>query len=150
MVFLLTIPAKSGEKRKEDKISCVLGKEIQLKHRAPVISIQVLDSKGFPLTNDKDSPHKVIIASEEQFKMFLLPTLKPCGKYKLTAHEGARIRKVGFTSFVSKTDSGYSENCLTCLTNQGDLAIHSLPEIRRHVSIVLNETLADPSYQRDN
>jgi len=133
LVFLLTIPAKSGEKRKEDKISCVLGKEIQLKHRAPVISIQVLDSKGFPLTNCKESPHKVIIASEEQFKMFLLPTLKPCGKYKLTAHEGARIRKVGFTSFISKADSGYSENCLTCLTNQGDLAIHSLPEIRRHV-----------------
>merc|ERR1711881_176599 len=75
--------------------------------------------------------HKVLISSEEQFKMFLLPTLKPCGKYKLTAHEGARIRKVGFTTFVSKSDSTYSENCLTCLTNQGDLVIHSLPDLRR-------------------
>ena len=145
MVFLLTIPANEEEKRKEDKVTCILGKEIQLKHRAPVISIQVLDVRGFPLTDCKEAPHKVLIASEEQFKMFLLPTLKPCGKCKVTAHEGARIRKVGFTSFVSSADSGYSENCLTCLTNQGDLAIHSLPEIRRHVSIVLNETLAHSS-----
>ena len=131
MVFLLTIPANVEDKRKEDKVTCILGKEIQLKHRAPVISIQVLDVRGFPLTDCKEAPHKVLIASEEQFKMFLLPTLKPCGKCKVTAHEGARIRKVGFTSFVSAADSGYSENCLTCLTNQGDLVIHSLPELRR-------------------
>lgn len=111
----------------------MLGKEIQLKHRAPVITIQVLDSQGLPLNGCKEAPHKVLIASEEQFKMFLLPTLKPCGKYKLTAHEGARIRKIGFTTFFSKTDKNYSENCLTCLTNQGDLAIHSLPELRRQV-----------------
>ena len=64
-------------------------------------------------------PHRVLIASEEQFKTFTLPTLKPCGKYKLTAHEGARIRKMGFTTFVSRSDSEYAENCFTCLTNQG-------------------------------
>ncbi len=65
--------------------------------------------------------------------MFLLPTLKPCGKYKLTAHEGSRIRKMGFTTFKSKADPEYSENCFTCLTNQGDLAIHGLPELKRQV-----------------
>lgn len=63
-------------------------------------------------------PHRVLIASEEQFKTFLLPTLKPSGKYKLTAHEGARIRRIGFTTFHSKVDSTYSENCMLCLTNQ--------------------------------
>lgn len=36
------------------------------------------------------APHKVLIASEEQFKVFSLPQLKPVNKYKLTAHEGAR------------------------------------------------------------
>ena len=79
----------------------------------------------------KEAPHKVLISSEEQLKMFYLPTLKPAGKFKVTANEGARIRKVGFTTFFSKSDPGYSENCLTCLTNQGDLLIHSLPELRR-------------------
>ena len=104
MVLLLTLP--EGEKRQEDKVTAILGKEIQLKHRAPVLTIQVLDQNGLPnVTNE--APHKVLIASEEQFKMFLLPNLKPCGKYKLTAHEGARVRKIGFTTFVSKTDSSY-------------------------------------------
>jgi lethal(2) giant larvae protein len=136
LVFLLTIPGKEGDKRKEDKVTAMLGKEIQLKHKAPVICIHVLTSANLPLSTEdeaKEAPHKVLIASEEQFKMFLLPTLKPCGKYKLTAHEGARIRKIGFTTFVSKSDNTYSENCFTCLTNQGDLAIHSLPELRRQV-----------------
>merc|ERR550532_2872568 len=130
LVLLLTLP--SSEKRQEDKVTAILGKEIQLKHRAPVLTIQVLDQAGLPNVTS-EAPHKVLIASEEQFKMFLLPNLKPCGKYKLTAHEGARVRKIGFTTFVSKTDSSYSETCLTCLTNQGDLAIHSLPELRRQV-----------------
>ena len=78
-------------------------------------------------------PHRVLIASEEQFKLFTLPTLKPSGKYKLTAHEGARVRRVGFVTFTQKSNPDYTENCFTCLTNQGDLAIHSLPELRRQV-----------------
>ena len=73
---------------------------------------QVLDAGGVPIPEPKGGnnspgvettqPHRVLIASEEQFKMFMLPTLKPCGKYKLTAHEGSRVRKVGFVTFPSK------------------------------------------------
>lgn len=142
LVFLLSrVSSKDAEKRKEEKVTALLGKEIQLKHRAPVLTIQVLDGACGPVTSKPcssanpapDNLHKVLIASEEQFKMFALPTLKPCGKYKLTAHEGARIRKIGFNTFVSKADAKYSEQCLTCLTNQGDLVIHSLPELRRQV-----------------
>ena len=74
--------------------------------------LQVLDAGGVPIPEPKGGnnspgvettqPHRVLIASEEQFKMFALPTLKPCGKYKLTAHEGSRVRKVGFVTFPSK------------------------------------------------
>ena len=105
---------------------------------------QVLDAGGVPIpeprkynSSDGDAattqPHRVLIASEEQFKLFTLPTLKPSGKYKLTAHEGARVRRVGFVTFTQKSNPEYTENCFTCLTNQGDLAIHSLPELRRQV-----------------
>merc|ERR1712223_2383053 len=143
LIFLLNIP-NTEEKRKADKVSAMLAKEIQLKHKAPVLCVQVLDAGGVPIPEpnsynspDGDAattqPHRVLIAPEEQFKLFTLPTLKPSGKYKLTAHEGARVRRVGFVTFVSKADSSYSETCLTCLTNQGDLAIHSLPELRRQV-----------------
>ena len=73
----------------------------------------------------------MFIASEEQFKTYQLPMLKSAGKYKLTAHEGARTRRVGLAAFTSKENAAYSENCFVCLTNLGDLIIHSLPELRR-------------------
>ena len=95
-MFTISIPSK----RDTDDVICQLGKEIQLKHRAPVISIAVLDGisqplpgpyeveKGIAKLPDPTQPHRVIIASEEQFKIFTLPSLKPYCKYKLTAHEG--------------------------------------------------------------
>ena len=135
MVFLLTLA--KGEERKTKKAEALLGKEIQLKHKAPVINIEVIDAGGLPVSEANETaapvPHKVLIASEEQFKTFLLPTLKPSGKYKLTAHEGSRIRRIGFTTFASKANNKYTENCINCLTNQGDLSIHSVPDLRRQV-----------------
>ena len=41
LIFLLNIPI-GEEKRKTDKASAMLAKEIQLKHKAPVISVQVI------------------------------------------------------------------------------------------------------------
>ena len=51
LVFLLTITPE--DKRKNDKITAVLAKEIQLKHRAPVIDIVVYDSGGLPVKGKK-------------------------------------------------------------------------------------------------
>jgi hypothetical protein len=48
LIFLLNITAE--DQRKNDKITAVLAKEIQLKHRAPVIDIVVFDSGGLPVT----------------------------------------------------------------------------------------------------
>ena len=80
------------------------------------------------------APHKVLIASEEQFKVFLLPNLKPCGKYKLTAQEGARVRKIRSVTFASKVNSNLSENCIVFLTNLGEISILVFPELRRQVT----------------
>ncbi|KFB47059.1 AGAP004483-PA-like protein [Anopheles sinensis] len=80
-----------------------LAKEIQMKHRAPIIGIAVVDSNGVPLEFQNvpgPAPHRVLIASEEQFKVFSLPQLKPVNKYKLTAHEGARVRRIAFATFM--------------------------------------------------
>lgn len=65
LVFLISRPAsKDAEKRKEEKITAMLGKEIQLRHRAPVLTIQVLDSNCQPLSdkNKNSTDHKVVIA----------------------------------------------------------------------------------------
>lgn len=103
-VFVLNIPPKPInetpiEQRK--MITAQLAKSIQLKHRAPVVNIAIFDNAGVPLelSGPGTAPHRVLIASEEQFKVFSLPQLKPVTKYKLTAHEGARVRKMAFASF---------------------------------------------------
>ena len=92
-------------------------------------------------------PSRVLITSEEQFKLFLLPQLKPCGKYKLTAHEGIRVRRVRSepvsisrptvscrsATFTSSREAEYRENYLVYLANSGEIGVLSLPELRRQV-----------------
>jgi lethal(2) giant larvae protein len=78
-VFTISLPKES--KRQEADVNCQLGKEIQLKHRAPVVHIILLDGIGSPIpipgeveaglahSPDLVGPHKVVICSEEQFKV---------------------------------------------------------------------------------
>ncbi|KRT85566.1 hypothetical protein AMK59_1411 [Oryctes borbonicus] len=144
-VFTISIPSK----RDTDDVICQLGKEIQLKHRAPVISIAVLDGASRPLPEpfeveraivglpDPTQPHRVIIASEEQFKIFTLPSLKPYGKYKLTAHEGARVRRMSFAAFtclMPDATTMHTEVDLLCLTNLGDCLVLSIPDLKRQLN----------------
>lgn len=132
--------------RSTQSINCLLAKEMRLKHRAPVVHIQVIDQNMNPLPLDykinqsntispQQEQHKVIICSEEQFKVFQLPTLKPVCKFKLTAIEGARVRRIGYNCYTSRTDPKYSEHCLSCLSNLGDLSVYSLPQLKRQVQI---------------
>ncbi|XP_069840331.1 lethal(2) giant larvae protein homolog 1 isoform X2 [Dendropsophus ebraccatus] len=144
-VFAYALEVPSREKFSERSTEAVLGKEIQLMHRAPVVSIAVLDGRGNPLPEpfevsrdlakapDMQGTHSVLIASEEQFKVFTLPKVSAKTKFKLTAHEGCRVRKVALASFTSTASEDYSENCLTCLTNLGDIHVFSVPGLRPQV-----------------
>uniref|UniRef100_A0A2M3Z2P4 Lethal(2) giant larvae protein n=1 Tax=Anopheles braziliensis TaxID=58242 RepID=A0A2M3Z2P4_9DIPT len=96
-------PAPAETIPKGPPVTGKLAKEIQMKHRAPIIGIAIVDSNGVPLEFQNipgPAPHRVLIASEEQFKVFSLPQLKPVNKYKLTAHEGARVRRIAFATFM--------------------------------------------------
>ncbi|XP_053550669.1 lethal(2) giant larvae protein homolog 1 [Bombina bombina] len=144
-VFAYALEVPSREKFSERSTEAVLGKEIQLMHRAPVVSIAVLDGRGNPLPEpyevsrdlakepDMHGTHSVLIASEEQFKVFTLPKVSAKTKFKLTAHEGCRVRKLSLANFISATSEDYSENCLACLTNLGDIHIFSIPGLRPQV-----------------
>ncbi|XP_070617541.1 lethal(2) giant larvae protein homolog 1 isoform X2 [Erythrolamprus reginae] len=144
-VFAYALEIPSQEKFSERSVEAVLGKEIQLMHRAPVVSIAVLDGRGNPLPEpyevsrdlakapDMQGSHSVLIASEEQFKVFTLPKVSAKTKFKLTAHEGCRVRKVGLMSFPSATCEDYAENGLACLTNLGDLHVFTVPNLRPQV-----------------
>ncbi|XP_028043752.1 lethal(2) giant larvae protein isoform X3 [Bombyx mandarina] len=140
-VYAFTLHVPNTNKRKEEPVTCQLAKEIQLKHRAPVIGITVLDGASVPLPDPLEvergvSPlpepgtHRVVITSEEQFKIFTLPSLKPHNKYKLTAHEGARVRRTAWSQFSC---GAHREWCLLCLTNLGDCLVLS-PELRRQLN----------------
>nr|CBH09297.1 putative lethal (2) giant larvae [Heliconius melpomene] len=144
-VYAFTIHVPNTNKRKEEPVNCQLAKEIQLKHRAPVIGITVLDGAAVPLPDPLEvergvaplpegSAHRVVITSEEQFKVFSLPTLKPHNKYKLTAHEGARVRRTAFSIFeCGSGNERHREWCLLCLTNLGDCLVLS-PDLRRQLN----------------
>ena len=132
----------SSGPRGNQLVNCLLAKEMRLKHRAPVVHIQVIDQNMNPIPTEAafsdhtgQQTHKVIICSEEQFKVFQLPTLKPVCKFKLTAVEGARVRRIGYNCYTSRTDSNYAEHCLSCLSNLGDLSVYSLPNLKRQVQI---------------
>lgn len=145
--YALEVPlaVAGSEKRSERAVEAVLGKEVQLMHRAPVVAIAVLDGRGRPLPEpfeasqdlaqapDMQGGHAVLIASEEQFKVFTLPKVSAKTKFKLTAHEGCRVRKVALATFASVACEDYAETCLACLTNLGDVHVFSVPGLRPQV-----------------
>lgn len=142
-VYIFTMLIPGGSKRKNEKVCAQLGKEIQLKHRAPVVSLSIIDGankalpepfeveEGLCKPADHSSPHHVVIGSEEQFKVFSLPNLKPTCKLKLTAMEGSKVRRMNLAAFKS---SNHVETCLLSLTNLGECIVLSLPDLRRLVT----------------
>uniref|UniRef100_A0A8C5KI02 LLGL1 scribble cell polarity complex component n=1 Tax=Jaculus jaculus TaxID=51337 RepID=A0A8C5KI02_JACJA len=156
--YALEVPAAAAgsEKRPEQVVEAVLGKEVQLMHRAPVVAIAVLDGRGRPLPEpyeasrdlaqapDMQGGHAVLIASEEQFKVFTLPKVSAKTKFKLTAHEGCRVRKVALATFASVACEDYAETCLACLTNLGDVHVFSVPGLRPqvHYSCIRKEDIS--------
>ena len=104
-VYSISVPEKS--QRTHTAIKAEVGKELKLKHHAPVMNIFVIDKNGVPLLSSAESDagrkapidmsggHSVIISSEEQFKVFSLPGLRPKNKEKITAVDGSRVRKLG-------------------------------------------------------
>lgn len=69
--------------------------------------------------------------------MFSLPKVSAKTKFKLTAHEGCRVRKVALVVFCSTAQEDYSEHTLVCLTNLGDMHLFNVPALRPQVGLCL-------------
>lgn len=76
--------------------------------------------------------------------MFTLPKVSAKTKFKLTAHEGCRVRKVALVTFASAACEDYAETCLACLTNLGDVHVFSVPGLRPqvHYSCIRKEDIS--------
>lgn len=70
-----------------------------------------------------------------------MPALKPEDKWKLTAHEGSRTRKVATCTFRSRSDEQYNEMDIACITNLGQLSVYTIKGLRRQMNIdAINKT----------
>lgn len=142
-VFIHQIVLPSGDHRDTESVTCILAKEIQLRHGAPVILVSVVDRTMLPISEphvleqgkspDMSGGHQVVICSEEQFKLFSLPNLKPSTKYKFTARDGTKVQKANIISFKSKSDENYVEHDLACLTNSGYIYVFNVPQLRNQL-----------------
>lgn len=117
-VYILHIPPKPtadtpvGQRK---PITGQLAKSLHLKHKAPIVGITVFDNNGFPLDLAGPSKsHRVVVATEEQFKIYPLPLLKGNSdkiiKYKLTALEGVRVRRMSFASFTCTVPASIAQS----------------------------------------
>lgn len=136
--------------RKSEKITFLHGREMRLAHKAPVIFIQLLDSTGYPQPDPLEVKHgrtraalqadKVLVCTEEQFILYTLPQLKHHSKFKLTAAEGLKARKIAFSQFAFDTEELPPEQCLVVLSNSGEVEVFSSElEQRLKCSCISNE-----------
>uniref|UniRef100_H3CAN4 LLGL scribble cell polarity complex component 2 n=1 Tax=Tetraodon nigroviridis TaxID=99883 RepID=H3CAN4_TETNG len=144
-VFAYMLRLPNVEHRADEPVTAQQAKEIQLMHRAPVVGIVVLDGHGVPLPEplevahdlarspDMQGLHHLLVISEEQFKVFTLPKVSAKMKLKLTALDGSRVRRAGVAWFGSSRSEDYCESGLVVLTNQGDLHVVSLPNVKMQV-----------------
>lgn len=144
-IYQLTVP--TNDRRTQDTVQCTLAKEIRLRHGAPVVSIQVLDHVGQPLPRplevqherakaaDMTGSHYVVICSQQQLKVFSLPSLKPYHKFKLPAHkQGVQLSNIAYASFRSKKDEAYVETDAISLTTDGEMCVFTIPQLRHQLS----------------
>jgi len=115
-MYGLNVPDYS--KRSERAVELLSGKELQLSHRAPVINITVMDSKGAVGTSSpsKLNNHYLMVTTEEQVKVFSLPKLLSKKKFKLTALEGSLMLRAKPCKFKN-------HSALITVTNQGEIII---------------------------
>ncbi|OZC11146.1 LLGL2 protein [Onchocerca flexuosa] len=127
---------------------CVLVKEVQLQHRAPVIDFTCAAIDGSQLIKLETlqgliGTERLIIYTEEQIKTFALPTMKPTRfRYKFTGVEGSRIRKAQLLTLRSVTstlsslsDRKLYEKFIVIITNQGELFLFSAQTIKQYLKI---------------
>ncbi|KRX68848.1 Lethal(2) giant larvae -like protein 1 [Trichinella sp. T9] len=137
--YLLKLPPNFQE-----EVSCVLAKEIRLRHAAPVLALYFTDysassSHGrLKLQQNPSSTEmqKLIVCSEEQIKSFSLPSLKSLRqKYRLTALEGSRILKTQLVTLTSKSNHSQRQSFVIVLTNQGTVDAFDSSTLKMALSV---------------
>uniref|UniRef100_A0A1I8ISR8 LLGL domain-containing protein n=1 Tax=Macrostomum lignano TaxID=282301 RepID=A0A1I8ISR8_9PLAT len=108
-----------------------LVKELHLKHGAPVAALYTLSARNHSIVDAEstvDGPHELLVASEEQVKLFNLPGLKPRVKCRLTG----RLLSSGHAVFPSSTRPDVREFGLAAYLDNGTLLVLGFPGLKVH------------------
>ncbi|VDM35348.1 unnamed protein product [Hydatigera taeniaeformis] len=132
---------------------------IQLQHRAPIVALRLIDTKTHcPLLTSSIylppfccpllSPHHqpppphLMVISEEQVRLFALPSISLRQKARITAKDGFRIKAgniIAFGQFSNEPNMGIygiEFNCVF-INNGGQAVVLSVPYLRRRDTIAL-------------
>ena len=91
---------------------------------------------------------RVLICSEEQFKVFNLPNMKPFCKFKLTAQEGLRAKKISITQFLkpaAQTASSESGRAANVVANKTQAASTTTLNTSKSLQSFATQTSRPPS-----
>lgn len=112
-------------------------KEIQMKHKAPILSLSMLGQEGADLSLSPLNPafdsllpfnHYLLCCTEEQIKILSLQSLKTKMKAKITATAGNRLRKT--LIFNVKLTTNKVSRYLAAFSSTGKLLIFSLCNLK--------------------
>ncbi|KAL5105484.1 hypothetical protein TcWFU_005690 [Taenia crassiceps] len=133
--------------------------QIQLQHRAPIVALRLIDTKthcplltssvyssqfSSPLVSShhQPPPPHLMVISEEQVRLFALPSISLRQKTRITAKDGFRIKTgniIAFGQFSNEPNVGIygiEFNCVF-INNGGQAVVLSVPYLRRRDTIAL-------------
>ncbi|VUZ52144.1 unnamed protein product, partial [Hymenolepis diminuta] len=144
------------------RISARQATQMQLQHRAPIVTLRLIDTKTHcPLMNSSiylptfSAPHHtssshhsqqppphLIVISEEQVRLFALPSISLKQKARITAKDGFRIKTGDIIAFGQAPGErgpglyGIEFDCVFT-NNGGQAVVLSVPHLRRRDTIAL-------------
>ncbi|KAM3182108.1 hypothetical protein ACTXT7_013073 [Hymenolepis weldensis] len=144
------------------RISARQATQMQLQHRAPIVTLRLIDTKThFPLMNSsiylptfsvphhtspshhsQQPPPHLIVISEEQVRLFALPSISLKQKARITAKDGFRIKTgdiIAFGQTPGERSAGLYGIEFDCVftNNGGQAVVLSVPHLRRRDTIAL-------------
>ncbi|EUB59344.1 Lethal(2) giant larvae protein [Echinococcus granulosus] len=133
--------------------------QMQLQHRAPIVALRLIDTKthcplltssvylpqfSSPLvpSHHHPLPPHLMVISEEQVRLFSLPSISLRQKARITAKDGFRIKTGNIMAFGQLSNErnmgiyGIEFNCVFT-NNGGQAVVLSVPYLRRRDTIAL-------------
>ncbi|VDN95882.1 unnamed protein product [Rodentolepis nana] len=151
----------ADDPKRPARISSRQATQVQLQHRAPIVTLRLIDTKTHcPLISSsiylptfsarhhtsshhsQQPPPHLIVISEEQVRLFALPSISLKQKARITAKDGFRIKSgdiIAFGQTSGERNAGLYGIEFDCVftNNGGQAVVLSVPHLRRRDTIAM-------------